>query len=594
MNKYFRSVWNDTTATFIAAPESASGGGGRSPSGATVGSGARFVLRALAGSLMIAFGTSVLALPVGGAVTAGSASIVATPGKTTITQSSQNTAINWQGFSIGTGEAVRFVQPNSSSAALNRVLGADPSSILGSLSANGKVFLVNPNGILFAPGAQVNVGGLVASTRNISDADFMAGRYRFEGAGKGSILNQGSINADGGYVALLGASVSNEGVISARLGSVVLAAGNAMTLDVAGDGLLNLAISEGAVNALVQNAGLIRADGGQVLLTAQAAGNLLQSVVNNTGVIQAQSIENHNGTIRLLGDMQSGTVNVGGTLDVSGTGAGQTGGSVTATGYHVGLFGGHINASGDAGGGSVLIGGGYQGNNAAVPNASATYMSADAKITADAISRGNGGTVVLWADGSTRASGSISARGGAQGGDGGLIETSGHFLDVAGLRIDASAQNGNPGTWLLDPADVTISAAATSNETETVSPANSVFTPNPSQGAANINDAALLALLNGGTNVTITTTNTGAAGVPASGRGDITLVADPAVFAWTRTAAQTKTTLTLNAAGDVNINRKITATGGNLVVCCGRDINLAAIVAQRWVRASPLPMEAAC
>ena len=190
----------------------------------------------------------------------------------------------------------------------------------------------------------------------------MAGKYNFAGAGNGTILNQGSINADGGYVALLGANVSNEGVISAKLGTVALAAGNAITLDVAGDGLLNVTVNQGAVNALVQNGGLIQADGGQVLLTAQSAGNLLQSAVNNTGVIQAQTIENHNGTIRLLGDMQSGTVSVSGTLDVSGTGAGQTGGSVTATGHHVGLFGGHINASGDAGGGTVLIGGGYQGN----------------------------------------------------------------------------------------------------------------------------------------------------------------------------------------------------------------------------------------
>ena len=289
---------------------------------------------------MLAFGSNVYALPTGGAVSAGSASIASGAGKTTINQSSQNVAINWQSFSIGADEAVQFVQPNSSSVALNRVLGPDPSSILGSLSANGKVFLVNPNGILFGKGAQVNVGGLVASTLNITDSDFMAGNYKFAGAGSGTILNQGSINADGGYVALLGANVSNEGVISARLGTVALAAGNAMTLDVAGDGLLNVAVNQGAVNALVQNGGLIQADGGQVLLTAQSAGNLLQSAVNNTGVIQAQTIENRNGTIRLLGDMQSGTVNVSGTLDASGTGAGQTGGSVTVTGHHVGLFGG--------------------------------------------------------------------------------------------------------------------------------------------------------------------------------------------------------------------------------------------------------------
>ncbi len=284
-----------------------------------------FALKALTACVMAAFGSIAHAGPTGGTVAAGSASIANSASTTTITQTTQNAVINWQSFSIGQGEAVRFVQPNSSSVALNRVLGAEPSSILGSLSANGKVFLVNPNGILFGPGSSVNVGALVASTLNIADADFMAGRYKFNNPGSGSVVNQGSINADGGYVALLGATVSNQGTISARLGTVALAAGNAITLDVAGDGLLNVTIDEGAVNALVSNGGLIKADGGQVLLSAQAAGNLLKTVVNNDGVIEAQTIDSHNGVIRLLGDMQSGTVNAGGTLDAAAPNGGNGG-----------------------------------------------------------------------------------------------------------------------------------------------------------------------------------------------------------------------------------------------------------------------------
>src|SRR5688572_32327681 len=248
---------------------------------------ARFVLKPLAVSVMLAFASNAYALPTGGAVSAGGATISGGASSTTITQSTQNVAINWQSFGIAQGEAVRFVQPNASAVALNRVLGADPSSILGSLSANGKVFLVNPNGILFGKGAQVNVGGLVASTLNMTDADFMAGTYRFSAAGNGAILNQGAINADGGYVALLGANVSNEGVISANLGTVALAAGAAVTLDVAGDGLLNVTVNQGALNALVHNGGLIRANGGQVLMTAHAAGSLLNTVVNNSGIIEA-------------------------------------------------------------------------------------------------------------------------------------------------------------------------------------------------------------------------------------------------------------------------------------------------------------------
>ena len=196
---------------------------------------------------------------------------------------------------------------------------------------------MNPNGVLFAKGAQVNVGGLVASTLGITDANFMAGNYKFAGSSNSAIVNQGSINADGGgYVALLGAKVDNEGLITARLGTVALAAGRAITLDVAGDGLLNVAVDKGAVKALVKNGGVIRANGGQVVMTAQAAGQLLKTVVNNTGVIEAQTVGIHNGTISLLGDMQSGTVNVAGTLDASAPNGGN-GGAIETSAAHVNI-----------------------------------------------------------------------------------------------------------------------------------------------------------------------------------------------------------------------------------------------------------------
>ena len=280
----------------------------------------RLTIKALTSILFISSGVSAFALPAGGTVSAGAASINGGTGSLIVNQTSANAVIYWQSFNIGKGETVQFVQPGSSSVALNRVIGSDPSGILGNLSANGKVFLVNPNGILFGAAAQVNVGGLVASTLNISDNDFMSGSYKFSGTGNGTIINQGTIqtNTDGDYVVLLGASVTNNGNIAARLGTVALAAGTAVTLDVSGDGLLNVTVNQGAVNALVQNGGLIQADGGEVYLTTQATGNLLQSAVNNTGVIQAQTIDNHSGTIKLLADMQSGTVNVSGTLAAEG------------------------------------------------------------------------------------------------------------------------------------------------------------------------------------------------------------------------------------------------------------------------------------
>lgn len=322
MNHICRSNSNKIKKAYFATSENAS---------------TSFPLQALTISLMMCFGANSNALPVGGVISAGSASISQGASSTTITQSTQNAAINWQSFSIAQSEAVQFVQPNSNSIALNRVLGADPSNILGLLSSNGKVFLLNPNGILFGKGAQVNVGGLVASTLNITDSDFMAGAYHFIGTSYGKVLNQGAImtNEDGGYVALLGANVGNDGVISAKLGTVALAAGTAITLDLAGDGLLNVAVNQGAVNALVQNGGMIQSDGGQVLLTAQAAGNLLHSMVSNTGVIEAQTIENHNGTIKLLADMQSGSVSVGGTLSAQGGTNSGDGGFIETSASHV-------------------------------------------------------------------------------------------------------------------------------------------------------------------------------------------------------------------------------------------------------------------
>jgi len=325
-NRIFRSIWCERTGTCVAVSENAKCRRGACSPGENALGSAELALKGLAVSVMLAFGSGALANPTGGAVSAGNASIAGGPGSMTVTQGSQNAAINWQSFSVGAGESVRFVQPNSSSVVLNRVLGPDPSSIFGSLSANGKVFLVNPNGILFGRGASVNVGGLVASTLAITDSDFMAGRYRFANPGTGTVLNQGSITAaEGGYVALLGANVSNQGTIVAKLGTVALAAGSAITLDVVGDGLLNVVVNEGAVNALVKNGGLIQANGGQVLLTAQAAGRLLQTVVNNTGVIEAQTIDTRNGRIRLLADMSSGTVKVGGTLDASAPNGGAGG-----------------------------------------------------------------------------------------------------------------------------------------------------------------------------------------------------------------------------------------------------------------------------
>lgn len=350
MNHIYRSIWNEKTSTFAAVSETAKAAGKKTTAGTGTGGHPLAVyLKAISVAVMLAFGANAFAQPVGGVVVNGGATIQNSAGNTTINQSTQNAVINWQSFSIEAGQVVQFVQPNTSSVTLNRVVGGDPSSILGTLSANGKVFLINPNGILFAQGASVNVGGLVASTLNITDSDFMAGNYRFSGNGSGTVKNEGSISANGGYVAMLGANVSNQGVIAANLGTVVLAAGEAITLDVAGDGLLNVTVNKGAVDALIENGGLIRADGGKVLLTASVAGDLLKTVVNNTGVIEAQTLDNRSGTIMLLADMQSGTVNVGGKLDASAPNGGDGGFVETSAAYVKVLSGARVTTLAPAG-----------------------------------------------------------------------------------------------------------------------------------------------------------------------------------------------------------------------------------------------------
>ena len=402
MNHIYRSIWNDKTGTFAAVSETAKAAGKKTTGRTNTGGSALVLyLKVTSVAVMLAFGTNTTAQPVGGVVVNGGATIQNSAGNTTINQSTQNAVINWQSFNIRAGQSVKFVQPNTSSVALNRVVGSDPSSILGTLSANGKVFLVNPNGILFAKGASVNVGGLVASTLNITDSDFMAGKYRFSGNGTGTVKNEGSITANGGQVAMLGANVSNQGVIAANLGTVALAAGEAITLDVAGDGLLNVTVNKGAVNALIENGGLIQANGGKVLLTASVAGDLLKTVVNNTGVIEAQTLGSRSGTILLLADMQSGTVNVGGKLDASAPNGGD-GGFIETSAAHVNILpGARVTTAAPAGStGNWLIDpqdfviGNGPGANMSSTDLSAALVTTSVTITTSAIGTGVGDITV--------------------------------------------------------------------------------------------------------------------------------------------------------------------------------------------------------
>jgi filamentous hemagglutinin family protein len=328
MNNTYRLVWNATLGLWQAAPETAKGQGKSKSSRA---------LRPLLASAAFALASSAFGapvLPTGGNVVAGNGTITQSGNTTTIDQGSSKLAIDWQSFSIGQGGTVVFRQPSTDAVALNRVLGSDPSLIQGALRANGQVFLLNPNGVLFSPTAQVDTGGLLATTLDMKTADFLDGRYLLEGASANAVVNQGALRvAAGGTVALVAARVTNAGGIDAPEGNVLLGGASEVLLDLGGP--VKLQLQKASVDTLVENGGAIRADGGTVLLTARAASELAGSAINQGGTIRAQTLATgKQGQILLLGDMAHGELTVGGTLDASAPASGN-GGFIETSAAHV-------------------------------------------------------------------------------------------------------------------------------------------------------------------------------------------------------------------------------------------------------------------
>lgn len=327
MNKVYALVWNQALGCWNVTPEGARRRGKSSTRRIVVAAVAALGL----GALSPAF-----ALPVGGTVVSGTGDILNYGnGQMSINQHSDKLITNWNDFSISAGQKVTFNQPTTSSVALNRVVGNNVSSLKGQLNANGRVFLVNPNGIVIGQGGQVNVGSLVATTQKISDADFLAGKYHFVNESNAEIVNYGVLTAaPGGNIALLGAQVRNNGTIQAQMGRVALGAGGDFTVNFDGNNLLNLQVNEAAVNAMVQNGGLLKADGGQVLMAARGADTLLQAVVNNQGSIEAKTLRGSAGKITLDGG-DLGTVQAGGALIANALNSTGNGGSIEVTGANV-------------------------------------------------------------------------------------------------------------------------------------------------------------------------------------------------------------------------------------------------------------------
>jgi filamentous hemagglutinin family protein len=547
-------------------------------------------------------------LPQGGSVAAGRAAIGAPANHSlTINQGSQNAVINWNSFSIGQPNTVTFHQPNAAAATLNRVTGSTPSSIAGRLSANGQLYLINPNGIAITKTGTVNVGGgFVGSTLGIDDSDFLSGKRAFKGNGhSAAVSNAGKINAGkGGFVGLLGGTVSNSGLIRVPLGKVGLGSGESITLDVHGDGFMQVAVPTASKAAngkeLVDVSGRIGAAGGSIDLEAATVKQAVHDAVNVSGTLSARSLSGHSGSI-VLGGGPGGNVSVSGRLDVSAgrsaagaasgrsmsaarnlAGAGKAavaarkvpapanGGTIAITGANVGIAdkaslkatsarakGGAISVTGNAvtigsaaldasgatGGGSVLIGGGPQGSGP-LAHAKTLSIASGATLAANATVNGNGGQIVAWSDDSTTVASSLSAQGAGAAGNGGAIETSGHKLDVTGISVNASAPHGAAGVWLLDPYNLTVSATAT---TATQAP-NGTWTSNAA-GSVVLNTDINTAL-NAGTTVVLQSS-----GTLGTGLGDVDVNAP---ISW-----NTNTTLTLTALNSVNINANITATGSS-------------------------------
>ncbi|MES2262903.1 MAG: filamentous hemagglutinin N-terminal domain-containing protein [Pseudomonadota bacterium] len=480
------------------------------------------------------------ALPRGGALAAGQATISQAGNAMTVVQGSDKAILNWNSFNIGSQASVTFRQPGADAVILNRVMSNEPSQLLGALSGNGKVWLINPAGIMIGQGAQIDLHSFVASTLAVKNEDFLAGRLRFQMTpDAGALRNDGSIkSASGGSVYLVAPDVDNRGIIHAPGGEVILAAGQSVTLiDSAMPGV-KVEIQGAAGN--VTNLGRIVSEAGRI--------GIAGVLVKNSGTLNAGSAVGEGGRIflRALGDAY---VDGNAVLDASG-GPGAKGGTVEVLGQRVALLDqATIDASGGQGGGTVLVGGDVQGGNAAVPNAQAVYFGPRNAIRADALERGDGGKVVLWSDGLTQFLGTISARGGRLGGAGGFIETSGKRQLVALGNVDVQAPAGAGGHWLLDPNDITISG---DNDANFGQLANGIFSTNADSGVLNV--ATLAAALNNGATVRV---QAGGAGAAAES-GDITL---NAAF-----AAAGDATLVLDAQRHIVINANGQIGTGNHVL----------------------------
>uniref|UniRef100_UPI00165FE745 filamentous hemagglutinin N-terminal domain-containing protein n=1 Tax=Teredinibacter waterburyi TaxID=1500538 RepID=UPI00165FE745 len=457
--------------------------------------------------------------PEGGEVVGGAGDINHNGSTTTINQATDRMAINWQSFDVAADERVQFIQPSSSSIALNNILSNHGSKIQGQIDANGQVFLINPNGVIFGGNATVNVGGILASGLSINPEDFMNNNFAFSALenAEGKVINSGLINAaTGGSVTLLGKQVSNEGLIVANLGAVNLAAGKEAVLTFDAAGLMGVYITQAmlqaelGVGAALENNGSILAHGGQVLLTASVSEDVFSQAIRMDGEAKS-AVVNADGSFTLGGGSR---VTMGGVVDVSATPSGSdntagrtvilgenvdfsgqvlaqgaagdieihaqdtvlvtdqasvsvnnasgTGGTIKLLGDKVGILDqAQVTATGAKGGGRIFLGGDETGGNKTIRNANFVYTGELSRLDASATGVGSGGSIIAFAENSAQIYGALAVLGGEQGGEGGFVETSGlawldlHTVPEIGARTSGSAG----GLWLIDPYNLVVQSS---------------------------------------------------------------------------------------------------------------------------------------
>jgi len=526
-------------------------------------------------SILASLQSPLLANPSGAHIINGQVSIDTSVQGITSISNSPGSIINWQDFSIAQGEITRFIQQSSQSAVLNRVIGQNPSQILGQLISNGQVFVINPNGIVFGANSIINTQGLIASTLELSNQDFLSGNYHFiAGSDAAGILNEGVIRTGkDGNIILIAPDIENNGIIQTDGGKITLAAGQELTLTSLDDPQIRFQVQ--AAENEVLNLGQVLTNGGAIdlfagtithsgeinsdSLTLDASGNITFKAQENisltaTSISSANSQTTNTSTITI--ESETGTSLVSG--DVTATSSTGQGGTIHVLGNHIGIIEqANIDASGQQGGGEVLIGGDYQGNNPDIDNAQATYIGQDATVKANAITQGDGGKLIVWADGTTRSYGQLEAKAGELSGDGGFIETSGHYLELGSHTPDTSSTNGRSGTWLLDPENIEITSSSVNINQSGTDPI--LFDPVADDTTTSINVATINTALDAGSNVTIDTSSGG------SDAGSITINS-----AITKSAdvGGDGSVLTLKAHHDINIYADITSSASTL------DINL--------------------